>query len=135
MMKEKDWNQVARIEKAIADKYGTETILNPKALWNDEKESEYQEQIKELQKKQVFIEEKEHKVDFEGIFISKKLLNKESNRTCPVCSVYSFSSEDDLYMNKYQCCKVCYITYVEDREERWKSGWRPNQNGNKQSKT
>jgi len=76
-MSDKDWNKVARVEKAIADKYGTETILNPKALWNDEKESEYQEQIKELQKKQVFIEEKEHKVDFEGIFISKKLLNKE----------------------------------------------------------
>ena len=43
-MSDKDWNQVARIEKAISQKYGTETILNPKSLWNEEKEQEYQEQ-------------------------------------------------------------------------------------------
>ena len=109
----------------------TETILNPKSLWNEEKEKEYLEQIQELNKKQTILEEKQHKVDFEGVFISKKLLNKETNRTCPVCSIYSFSMEDDVYMNKFQCCKKCYIIYVEDREERWKSGWRPNNANNK----
>jgi hypothetical protein len=130
-MSEKDWTQVAKIEKAIADKYGTETVINPKSLWNEEKEKEYLEQIQELNKKQTILEEKQHKVDFEGVFISKKLLNKETNRTCPVCSIYSFSLEDDVYMNKFQCCKKCYILYVEDREERWKSGWRPNNANNK----
>ena len=38
---------------------------------------------------------------------------------------YSFESRDDVYMNKYECCHSCYIQYVEDREERWKAGWRP----------
>jgi len=29
-------------------------------------------------------------------------------------------------MNKYNCCYNCFIQYVHGREERWKSGWRPN---------
>ena len=130
-MSEKDWTQVAKIEKAIADKYGTETVINPKSLWNEEKEKEYLEQIQELNKKQTILEEKQHKVDFEGVFISKKLLSKESIRSCCVCSKYSFSPKDDVYLNKYECCEVCYVKYVEDREQRWKSGWRPNNGNNK----
>lgn len=121
----KDPNYVVKVEKAIAEKYGTETILNPKSLWNEEKEKEYLDQIKELNQKQTILEDKEHKVQFDGVFISKKLLNRESNRTCPVCYVYSFSLEDDLYINKYKCCYNCYVQHVEDREERWNSGWRP----------
>lgn len=122
----KDPNYVVKIEKAIAEKYGTETILNPKSLWNEDKEKEYLEQVKELNQKQTILEDKEHKVDFDGVFISKKLLNRESNRTCPVCSIYSFSLEDDVYMNRFKCCHKCYVQYVEGREERWNSGWRPN---------
>lgn len=122
----KDPNYVVKIEKAIAEKYGTETILNPKSLWNEDKEKEYLEQVKELNQKQTIIEDKEHKIDFDGVFISKKLLNRESNRTCPVCSIYSFSLEDDVYMNRFKCCHKCYVQYVEGREERWNSGWRPN---------
>jgi len=121
----KDPNYVVKIEKAIADKFGTETILNPKSLWNEDKEKEYLEQVKELSKKETILQDKEHKMDFDGVFISKKLLNRESNRTCPVCSFYSFSLEDDVYMNKFKCCHKCYIQYVEGREERWNSGWRP----------
>ncbi len=121
----KDPNYVVKIEKAIADKFGTETILNPKSLWNEDKEKEYLEQVKELSKKETILQDKEHKMDFDGVFISKKLLNRESNRTCPVCSIYSFSLEDDVYMNKFKCCHKCYIQYVEGREERWNSGWRP----------
>ena len=49
--------------------------------------------------------------------------------TCPVCDTYSFNVKDDVYMNKFQCCWKCYIQWVEDREDRWQSGWRPN-NGN-----
>jgi len=121
----KDPNYVVKIEKAIADKFGTETILNPKSLWNEDKEKEYLEQVKELSKKETILQDKEHKMNFDGVFISKKLLNRESNRTCPVCSIYSFSLEDDVYMNKFKCCHKCYIQYVEGREERWNSGWRP----------
>lgn len=129
----KDPNYVIKIEKAIADKYGVETILNPKSLWNEEKEKEYLEQVKEASIKQQNIEEKEHKVEINGVFISKKLLNKESSRKCSVCKAYSFSIKDDLYINKYECCEICYIEFVENREERWKNGWRPNNNGNNKS--
>ena len=32
---------VAAVEQAIAKKYGTETVANPKSGWNAEKEKEY----------------------------------------------------------------------------------------------
>ena len=47
-MKEKDLNRIARLEQAIAKKYGQEAIQNPRRDWNDEKEEEYQEQLKKL---------------------------------------------------------------------------------------
>ena len=94
-----------------------------------EKEKEYLEQIKRLAKKETQLHEKDEKVDINGILIPKKLLNRESNRTCPVCDAYSFDVRDDVYMNKYDCCRLCYVKHVEDREDRWQSGWRPN-NGN-----
>ena len=60
-----------------------------------------------------------------GVFIPKKLLNKESERSCPVCNTYSFKSNDDVYMTKFDCCEKCYIQWIEGREDRWKKGWRP----------
>ena len=66
-----------------------------------------------------------NKQEVNGVFIPKKLLNNDSNRTCPVCSKYSFKSNDDVYMTKFQCCEKWYIQWVEDREERWLKGWRP----------
>ena len=70
----------------------------------------------------------------EGIFISKKLLRRESKRSCPVCNVYSFKSNDDVYMSKFDCCFKCYVKWVENREERWLKGWRPkNENNNKKT--
>ena len=44
---------------------------------------------------------------------------------CPVCGKYSFQLKDDLYMNKFDCCYECFIQYIQGREERWDSGWRP----------
>ena len=120
----KDPNEIVKIEKAIAQKYGEDTIANPKHYWNEDKEKEYLQQLKEVSKKE---QEKDQKIDVGGVFISKKLLNKDSKRTCPVCSVYSFEIKDDLYMNRFNCCFNCYIKWVEGREERWKTGWRPNE--------
>ena len=124
-MKKKDPNYVVKLEKAIAKKYGEETIENPKKYWTDEKEKEYLSELKE------FYENTEDKEDIDkdevnGVFIPKKLLNRESNRSCPICNVYSFKSNDDVYMTKFDCCEKCYIQWVEDREERWLKGWRPN---------
>ena len=122
-------DRIAAIEKAIREKYGAETIAHPRANWSDEKEEEYLEQIKKLSKRKQAVEDKTDKVDNGGFFVAKKLLNRETKRKCPVCDVYSFKIADDVYMNKFECCYKCYIQYVEGREDRWKTGWRPN-NGN-----
>ena len=130
MKKKKDPNYIAKLEKAIADKYGQEAIANPRGGWNDEKEKIYQEQIEKLKEKQVLLDELNEKVEVNGVLIPKKLFTKDSqSRTCPVCNTYSFNSKDDVYMKKFECCYNCYIQWVHDREERWKTGWRPN-NGN-----
>ena len=124
-MSKKDPNYVVKLEKAIAEKYGEEAIQNPKKNWNEEKEAQYVEDLKILYKKSQD-SGSEDKVDVDGVLINKKLFSKESNRSCPVCNTYSFSYRDDLYMTKFQCCEMCYIKWVEGREDRWKTGWRPN---------
>ena len=40
MSKDKDPHYVAKMEKAISDKYGEDAIQNPKNEWNTEKEKE-----------------------------------------------------------------------------------------------
>ena len=127
MKKDLDLNDIARFEKAIAKKYGPEAIEDPRKHWNDEKEKSYQDQIKKLAEKERAFEEKDDKVEVGGFLISKKLLNKDTTRrTCPVCKTYSYKIRDDVFMNKFECCYNCYIQWVEGREERWQSGWRPN---------
>ena len=69
--------------------------------------------------------EREEKVDVNGIKVTKKLLNRESLKTCPVCGSFPKKSLDDVCLVKFQCCNNCYIKFVEGREERWLSGWRP----------
>ena len=125
-MKNKDPNYVAKLEKAIAEKYGEEAIQNPKSGWTPEKEKEYIEQVKKIQQKKIKKDQDVEKVETNGFLINKKLLNREEKRNCPVCEEYSLEIRDDVYMIKFDCCFKCYIQYIEDREERWKTGWRPN---------
>ena len=124
-MSKKDPNYAIKVEKAITKKYGAETVQHPKKNWNDEKEREYLSELKEFYSNQP-IEEDSDKEHINGVFIPKKLLNKESERSCPVCNTYSFKSNDDVYMTKFGCCEKCYIQWIEGREDRWKKGWRPN---------
>ena len=122
----KDWNYVAAIEKAIAEKYGKDTIQDFKSGWDEIKEKEYLEQLKEANKKENarrYIEENNE----DNIRIRKKKKTKTSERSCPVCKTYSFSMKDDLYMNRFNCCFRCYVDFVEGREEAWKEGQRPDQ--------
>lgn len=122
-MKKTDPDYIAKLEKAIADKYGKETIAHPKADWDDEKEMEYLNELKTNYRR---LNEEQEKEEVNGVLISKELLNKKTNRSCPTCNSYSFKSRDDLYMTKFGCCFSCYIQFVEGREERWATGWRPN---------
>ena len=119
-------NHIAAVEQAISKKYGEETIQNPKANWDENKEKEYLQQMKEFYQKTQLIEESQEKVDVNGIKISKKLLNRDAIRSCPVCESFARRSLDDVCLVKFDCCYRCYIEYVEDREERWIKGWRPN---------
>lgn len=129
-MKGKNLDQIAKIEKAIAKKFGSETIINPKSRWTDKKEELYLEQLKQFYSQQRKKSESQEKIEEEGFLLSKNLINKKSKRVCPVCDKYSFDLKDDLYMNKFECCRMCHIQWIEGREERWMAGWRPNKEQN-----
>ena len=124
----KDLNKIAKIEKAMSKKFGKESIVNPKSGWDDEKEKQYLEDLKEFYSEEY--KEADDKIDEDGFLITRSLINKDIKRVCPVCDTYSFSGRDDLYMNKFECCEKCYIQWVEDREERWLTGWRPDKEQN-----
>ena len=100
----KDLNYIAKLEQAIAKKYGEETIQNPRSTWTQEKEQKYLEEIKEIYKQELQNKTYDEKIEANGFFVSKKLLTNKEDRTCPACFVYSFEQKDDVYMNKYDCC-------------------------------
>ena len=127
-MNKKDLNKIAAIEKAIKEKYGEEAINNPRANWDEVKEKKYLEEMREFYKKNKRLNQSRDKIDVNGIKVSKKLLNRESLKNCPVCGALLKSVKDDVSLIKFDCCNTCYIKYIEDREERWLKGWRPNEN-------
>ena len=126
-MKDKDLNYIAAVEKAISEKYGEETVINPKSNWDEEKEKNYLNQMKDFYGKIKKNEQHQEKVDINGIKVSKKLLNRESLKSCSVCGSFSKRSMDDVCFVKFECCSTCYARYVSGREERWQKGWRPNE--------
>jgi hypothetical protein len=121
----KDPNYVPALEKAIAEKYGEDTIANPRSFWNEEKEKKYLLETREKLKTEAKIEESRNHLDLNGVLIPEKLLNSNNKRKCEYCNTYSFNRIDNLYFTKYDTCRKCYVKYIEDREERWKQGWRP----------
>ena len=116
---------IARLEQAISKKYGDAAVDNPRRLWDPEKEKAYLEQSQKEREKFAKLSESDDKVEQDGFLINKKLLTRDHNRTCPICSTYSFRPRDDLYMSKFETCFLCYIKWIEGREERWHNGWRP----------
>ena len=117
MGKELDQDNIVALERAIAKKYGDKTVQNPKANWDDAKEKEYIEQLKRVAEKLNLSSESGDKVELNGVFVSKKLLNREiASRTCSLCETFSFNEKDDLYMKKFDSCFECYIKHIEGRE-------------------
>ena len=126
---DKDWDHIAKIEKAINQKYGKEAIINPNSNWSEDKEKEYLEQLKELDAIQRTLDEQQEKVEVDGFLINKKLLTRETTiLNCSVCTKRLKTVKDDIYNNKFECCQRCYIEYIEGRENRWLEGWRPGEN-------
>ena len=103
----KDLNYVAALERAVTQKYGEAATINPKSLWNEEKEKKYIEESKEKLKLEAVKDQENEYIDLDGVLIPKKLINSANKRKC-------------------EHCGNCYIKYIEDRQERWKQGWRPN---------
>ena len=127
-MSKKNLNKIAAIEKAISEKYGKDTVTNPRSTWDQEKEKKYLQEMREFYNKNKILDETRDKIDVNGIKVSKKLLNRESLKNCPICGSFTRTVKDDVSLIKFECCYSCYIQYVEDREERWLKGWRPNEN-------
>ena len=126
-MKNKELNKIAAFERAISEKYGEEAIVNPKSNWDESKERNYLEQMQALYEKQNKARDSNEKIDLNGIKVAKKLLNRESLKSCLICGNFPKKSMDDVCLIKFDCCNNCYIQYVEGREERWLGGWRPNE--------
>ena len=120
-MRKDEGIDLGHYEKAIAEKYGEGAVQNPRSGWDEKKEKQYIEQLKKIAKIERENRSKDDLVEHGGVFISKKLITRREQRTCPVCEVYSFSVRDDLYMNKFKCCFSCFIQHVEGREEKWLS--------------
>jgi len=51
-MKQDKQEYIAKLEKAISQKYGDDTIDNPRKFWNEDKEREYIKQSKLFVQKQ-----------------------------------------------------------------------------------
>jgi hypothetical protein len=113
-MTKRDLNYIAGVEKAIAEKYGKDAVQDFRNTWEEDKEKEYLEQLKERYKKNNRLKQ-------------KRVSRKKEQRTCPVCKTYSFSPADDLYMNRFKCCFECYVDFVEGEESRWKEGYQPSE--------
>ena len=113
-MTEEEQNKIAAIERAIANKYGEETIQNPRSNWTDEKESEYLKELSEKAKREKNNEELE-KINKNGYQVTKKVMERKSNRYCSRCKTYSFNGKDDVYMTRFNCCFKCYVLFIEGR--------------------
>jgi len=120
----RDLTFVAGLEKEIAKKYGAGAAQNPKGNWTEGKEQEYLDQSKKVFEREFAHQEDNEKELVNGIYVSKKLIKKD-NLSCDVCRKYHLSLRDEVLVQKFECCYACYVQYVENREQRWKDGWRP----------
>ena len=120
-----DPNYIASVEKAIAKKYGKDTVQDFRSDWQPAREEEYLLQLRSLNRKRDLFK-KSKLVEKKGdVTLTRRNKAKPTERTCPVCKTYSFSTKDDLYMNRFGACFSCYVVFIEDREARWNEGWRP----------
>ena len=107
----KDFDQIARIEKAIKQKYGEEAIQNPASGWTPEKEKKYLKQLKRVVEKT-----DSNKVESDsGFLLEEKLINISKVETCSRCNSKITTLNDKIYFSKLSVCEKCYILYYGDR--------------------
>ncbi len=120
-----DAQTVAALEKAVAEKYGKDAVQDFRSEWKEEDEKRYLAQLEKRTKLSLQKEKPTHIIDDGEIEIKTHRTEKTQDRTCPVCKTYSFSPQDDLYMNRFKACRLCYYDFIFCREDDWMSGKRP----------
>jgi hypothetical protein len=120
-----DAQTVAALEKAVAEKYGKDAVQDFRSEWKEEDEKRYLAQLEKRTKLSLQKEKPTHIIDDGEIEIKTHRTEKTQDRTCPVCKTYSFSPRDDLYMNRFKACRLCYYDFIFCREDDWMSGKRP----------
>ena len=94
MKTKKELNYIAKLEQAIAKKYGEGSVINPKSLWTDEKEEQYLKDLKERHGQERKSLENTEKIEEDGFLIPKNLITRKSKRKCPICNVFSFEMKE-----------------------------------------
>lgn len=108
-----------KIEKEIANKYGIEATMSPRAFWNDEKEKEYREQVDVFLEKEENKRKNEEKIEKDGILVPRRLFIEENNKKgCKYCQKYFLDFRDKAYISKYDGCYECYINFIEGRKDK-----------------
>lgn len=100
----KDLNEVAKIEQAIENRWGKEAVENPASHWDDQKEKDYLEQLKEQTTKQ---EKSSITKEKDGILITSKLFIDRKADKCPVCFDFRMSDIDKVLIKKKGHCQRC----------------------------
>jgi len=44
---------------------------------------------------------------------------------CPICDFVMENYSDHDHYKNYDCCKRCFLKFVEFRKKKWLEGWRP----------
>ena len=101
-----------KLEAAIVEKYGIETVTHPKKNWNLQKEKKYLADLK------LFYQEEEDtdRIEHNGFLVSKKLFSNSYSKICSSCGTYCPGSRDRLHFIKFNCCFKCYIDNIEGRK-------------------
>ena len=83
----KDYNYIAALEKAIAEKYGKDAVQDFRSMWTPEKEKDYLSDLKEKYDKEKT--SKNEVFEVRGVEIRINSIATRKERTCPVCKTYS----------------------------------------------
>lgn len=107
----KEIEKLEKLENYLIDKYGKEWTFNPEANVTPETCKEVQDLI---------LKKESEAESYRGNI--RRVFEKE----CPVCESLLLNTEDHLSYLLHKACHRCFIEHIDGREERWKSGWRPN---------
>jgi hypothetical protein len=117
--------QERTVNQILEEKFGKFATIEIGSFWNGTKEEHLRNYLKSEMKRLEKSYQQDEYIKINNILFSKSMLSRR-NYYCAVCGKYNYKLDDLRYSFKYETCQRCYIRYIEDRELRWKEGWRPN---------